>query len=50
MPRRSRTENATIIASAASTMTQRSPPAPPVALNHPSWAKMSCNVLTGSFV
>src|ERR1700679_3334279 len=50
MPRRSRTQKATISAMAASTMTQRSPAAPPPDVNQPSVVKIECSVLTGSFV
>ena len=50
MPRRSRTAKATTIATAQSTITQRSPAAPPVALYQPSREKMPRTVLTLSFV
>ena len=46
MPRRSRTAKAATIATAPSTMTQRSPAAPPDELNQPNWVKIACIELT----
>ncbi len=50
MPRRSRTQKATTMASAQRTMTHRSPAAPPVTLNHPNVEKIERSVETGTFV
>ena len=50
MPRRSRTANATTMATPARTMIHRSPDAPPVALNQPSVEKMARRFDTLTFV